>query len=86
MCTDRPVPSVVAGTVTLKTSVTVRSSAVAGDLGATAPDRLNDGSTRADDVVVGRALGRRRCRCTTSPVTSASVAYGPPGASPRRTS
>ena len=44
MYTDRPVASVVAGTVTLNVSVTVRSSAVAST-SADGPDRLNDVST-----------------------------------------
>ncbi len=44
MWTARPVASVVAGTVTVKTRVTVRSSAVA-TTSAEGPERLNDVST-----------------------------------------
>ena len=58
MYTERPVPSVVAGTVTLNTSVTVRSWAVP-DTDADGADRLNDRSSASDPVVPGLALGDR---------------------------
>ena len=54
MYTDRPVPSVDAGTVTLNTSVTVRSSAV--------PDTDADGAERLNDVSSATHRGSARSR------------------------